>query len=78
MKNKKFNKKLALNKNTLVNLNGDAMTGIKGGNLWESYEEQTACCDETRGCSEMYCDSFPAGCDTAIECNTYGCTIFGC
>jgi len=31
MKTKKFNKKLALNKKTVVNLDGSMMNGVKGG-----------------------------------------------
>ena len=33
MKTKSFNKKLVLNKTTIVNLNGEEMSGLKGGFL---------------------------------------------
>lgn len=50
MKTKKFNKKLALNKSTVANLGSEAMLAAKGGNLWESEVEETACCSEPGHC----------------------------
>jgi hypothetical protein len=37
----KLNKKLMLNKETISDLNHVEMGFVKGGNLWETYTEQT-------------------------------------
>ncbi len=79
MKIKKVSKKLVLNKSTMSNLNGEAMTDVKGGNLWESRVEETVCCGPTAGptklrCdSYMYCDSVIVNCDTGTDCTAIYC-----
>jgi hypothetical protein len=50
MKTKKFRKKLTLNKKTIANLADVTMAAVKGGLLWESEVDPTACAgggDET-------------------------------
>jgi hypothetical protein len=58
MKAKKFNKKLTLTKETVANLDADAMVGVRGGiyTVWDT-------CDP-------YCDTFcTCGRMTICECD---------
>jgi natural product precursor len=54
MKTKKFNKKLALNKNTIANLGNQEMISVKGGEFT----------DDT--CGSCYPQTFCMGCPTLI------------
>ncbi len=51
MKLKRFNKRLSLNKETIVNLGKEDMAVAKGGNLWESYADPGACAEHSDRCS---------------------------
>ncbi len=77
MKLKKMNKKLALSKSTIAHLDTNIMDHAKGGNQWISHKDPGAC-GGSGDCTALYCDSFPAPCDTQIQCNTNGCSVFGC
>ncbi len=56
MKSKKFNKKLALNKSTMCNLNGDTLRDLRGGNRPRSEVEETVCCNSNGGtCTDFIC-----------------------
>ncbi len=74
MKQKKLNKKLSLNKNTIAHLNNTNMAGIKGG-------ETEAC---TANCPTMTCQTKALGCcdtttidytlpgGTGLDCYSFG------
>lgn len=64
MKQKKLNKKLSLNKATVVNLGNEAMRAAKGGNLWKSYVEETVCCSDPDPCATGGYYTFCDGCHT--------------
>ncbi len=68
MKTKKLNKKLSLKKMTVSNLNGDAMTGIKGGISGTNTEPPY--CDTEITCGVTICD-YP-GCNNTNTCEA-GC-----
>ena len=63
MKTKRFNGKLVLNKNTIVNFKSLEMGRIKGGG-----DETTTCLTQVYTCA---CDTYIITCfDTGVLCNT--------
>ena len=62
MKKKGFNKKLALNKKTIVNLNKNEMRTMKVGGTWPPDEPVT---------NETWCDTNPENC---VYSQNYGFT----
>jgi len=64
MKTKKFNKKLTLNKKTLVNLSINDMDGAKGG---AEYTSPFYCI------SNLICSEIPEKCETRLFCSTPYC-----
>ncbi len=63
MKKKTFDKKLALNKKTVANLDTREMKGLNGGGVWQHSIYQTNCiqCDDL---SIVFCISVNAPCPT--------------
>ena len=69
MKIRKFSKRLSLGKKTIVNLNDDAMSNLKGG----------ACSARWTGCNTWNCPPFTeAACETYILCITEDCPTIPC
>jgi hypothetical protein len=71
MKIKKFEKKLALNKKTIANLNGNEMNTIKGGLLWQSKVDPEACANETGDIVCESCVSCYETCPVACSAETF-------
>ena len=74
MKTKKFSRKLMLNKKTVVNLNGNMMGRVRGGEGNSRYMGPTDCpnCTQTCNCPTVTCD-------TCVSCHTgRGCPSFDC
>ncbi len=65
MKTKKLNKKLALRKRTISNLNNAAMSDIKGGDIYETLIETECFCTGNTNCVSG-CGS----CDSVLNCNS--------
>jgi hypothetical protein len=64
MKTREFNKKLVLNKKTVVNLNQEDLQSIKGG-----YEKTTLYWCVSRN----YCSELPRICETRLFCSVPYC-----
>lgn len=69
MKTKKFSKRLFLGKKTIVNLNDDAMSNLKGG----------ACSARWTGCTTWTCPPpTEVACESIIICETDLCPTAPC
>lgn len=73
MKQKKLSKKLSLNKDTVANLNPEAMSGVKGGETGITCEW----CNSVVSCIVVNCD-WEESVYTGCYCTDFSCGIYQC
>ncbi len=72
MKNKKINKKLSFKKETVSNLENDAMAGIKGGWWTVRYTYRRTC---GGSCDSVFTCGIDTACDLCLTHEGHECNI---